>query len=411
LKSFLSAATSGCYLIALRLQQQLLHAVSELEWGRRFQARLYQHELVREMARLQAVGGEPISEDLRSRLLKDDGMIVDRVGRSAVVRLSELVERGEGGVAAVVAERGGGKSLLLQRLASRFAGEAVVFDCPPGGFEAFQGAFAQSLDMDGHEPSCQAFADRLVGTNVRVVAIDNLHRIIRPVKDGQQDMDRVSEFVRHIQANVFWVVALDRAAWQYISRARVGRRIVREELHVPPWNEEQIGELIELRCRSAGIHPDFGQLMLPHQHDETGQETLAERNRLGFYRLLWHAADGNPAVALRLWADSLLVTADGDFIVRHPPHAETEELDKLSMPNLLVLRVIAQSELAAPDDIVESLRFSEAEVEIAVGRSLQNGWIEEVDGRYRLAWNWYRPITTVLARKNLLVRRPRGGPL
>jgi hypothetical protein len=411
LKSFLSAATSGCYLIALRLQQQLLHAVSELEWGRRFQARLYQHELVREMARLQAVGGEPISEDLRSRLLKDDGMIVDRVGRSAVVRLSELVERGEGGVAAVVAERGGGKSLLLQRLASRFAGEAVVFDCPPGGFEAFQGAFAQSLDMDGHEPSCQAFADRLVGTNVRVVAIDNLHRIIRPVKDGQQDMDRVSKFVRHIQANVFWVVALDRAAWQYISRARVGRRIVREELHVPPWNEEQIGELIELRCRSAGIHPDFGQLMLPHQHDETGQETLAERNRLGFYRLLWHAADGNPAVALRLWADSLLVTADGDFIVRHPPHAETEELDKLSMPNLLVLRVIAQSELAAPDDIVESLRFSEAEVEIAVGRSLQNGWIEEVDGRYRLAWNWYRPITTVLARKNLLVRRPRGGPL
>jgi hypothetical protein len=410
-RSFLSAATSGCYLIALRLQQQMLQAVSGLEWGRRFQARLYQHELVREMARLQAVGGEPISKDLRSRLLTDDGKFVDKVGRSVVARLSELVERGKGGVAAVVAERGGGKSLLLQRLASRFASDAVVFDCPPGGFEAFREAFAQGLNMDGHEPSCQAFSKRLEGTNARVVAIDNFHRIIRPVKDGQQDMDRVSEFIRHIQANVFWVVALDRAAWQYISRARVGRRIVLEELHMPPWSEEQIGELIELRCRNAGIHPNFGQLILLHRHDETGQETLTERNRLGFYRLLWHAADGNPAVALRLWADSLLVTADGEFIVRHPPHPETEELDRLSMPNLLVLRVIAQSELVAPDDIVESLRFSKAEVEIAIGRSLQNGWIEDVDGRYRLTWTSYRTITTVLARKNLLIRRPRGGPL
>jgi hypothetical protein len=120
--------------------------------------------------------------------------------------------------------------------------------------------------------------------------------------------------------------------------------------------------------------------------------------------LLWDAADGNPAVALRLWADSLAVTEDGKVIVHLPSPPATSEIEKLTPTQLLVLRVIAQSELIARDEIVESLRFSEANVGNAILVSLQQGWVEEVDGRYRLSWDWYRTITRVLVRRNFLDR-------
>jgi hypothetical protein len=120
--------------------------------------------------------------------------------------------------------------------------------------------------------------------------------------------------------------------------------------------------------------------------------------------LLWDAADGNPAVALRLWADSLAITEDGKFVVHLPSPSETSEIEKLTPTQLLVLRVIAQSELIARNEIVESLRFSEANVGNAILVSLQQGWIEEVDSRYRLSWDWYRTITRVLVRRNFLDR-------
>ena len=109
-------------------------------------------------------------------------------------------------------------------------------------------------------------------------------------------------------------------------------------------------------------------------------------------------------MALRLWADSLAITEDGKFVVHLPSPSETSEIEKLTPTQLLVLRVIAQSELIARDEIVESLRFSETNVGNAILVSLQQDWIEEVDGRYRLTWDWYRTITRVLVRRNFLDR-------
>jgi hypothetical protein len=193
-------------------------------------------------------------------------------------------------------------------------------------------------------------------------------------------------------------------AWNFLNRVRAERAVTPAVLELPFWTEEQIGHLIAQRCRDADITPDFGQLILPRYDYDAGQETLAERNRFAFYRLLWDAADGNPAVALRLWADSLAITEDGKFVVHLPSPSETSEIERLTPTQLLVLRVIAQSELIARNEIVESLRFSEANVGNAILVSLQQGWIEEVDGRYRLSWDWYRTITRVLVRRNFLDR-------
>jgi hypothetical protein len=167
--------------------------------------------------------------------------------------------------------------------------------------------------------------------------------------------------------------------------------------------------LIDLRCTEVDISPDFGNLVLPRQLDEVDYDTHEERNRRGFSRILWNAAEGNPEVALQLWVDSLSVSPDGKIIVNIPRLPETGELEGLNITVLLVLRVITQSGLATQDDIIESLRFPMGDVVRAVRFSMQHGWIEEINGRYRLTWKWFRSITLVLSRQNLLPRTSIGG--
>ena len=403
-RSYVSAAVASPYLITVRLQQQFLRAISGLEWGRRLQASLYKRELTREKARLGTLGGQPISAELRDRLLVGRGQIIDKVARGELTRLAELVEDDRGGVAVIVAERGCGKSLMLQRLAMKFERQALIFDCPPAGYEAFQKAFAGALGLSEDKASSGEIARGLKKCGARLVGIDNLHRLIRPVKGGQQGLDRLSQLFRETGGRILWILTIDKLTWHFLNSVRAERAVTPAIFELLLWTEEQIGDLIDQRCRDAGITPDFGQLILPRHDDDAGQETLAERNRLAFHRLLWDAADGNPAVALRLWADSLAVTEDGKVIVHLPSPPATSEIEKLTPTQLLVLRVIAQSELIARDEIVESLRFSEANVGNAILVSLQQGWVEEVDGRYRLSWDWYRTITRVLVRRNFLDR-------
>ncbi len=404
LRSYVSAAVASPYLITVRLQQQAFRAISGLEWGRRLQANLYKRELSREKARLGTLGGKPISAELRDQLLVGRGQIIDKVARGELARLVKLVEDDRGVVAVIVAERGCGKSLLLQRLATKFERQVLIFDCPPAGYEAFQKAFACALDLSEDKASSEEIAGGLEKCGARLIGIDNFHRLIRPVKGGRQGLDRLSQLFRETGGRILWVLTIDKLTWNFLNSVRAERAVTPAILKLPFWTEEQIGDLIAQRCRDADIAPDFGQLILPRYDDDAGQETLAERNRLAFYRLLWDAADGNPAVALRLWADSLAITEDGKFVVHLPSPSETSEIERLTPTQLLVLRVIAQSELIARNEVVESLRFSEANVGNAILVSLQQGWIEEVDGRYRLSWDWYRTITRVLVRRNFLYR-------
>ena len=75
---------------------------------------------------------------------------------------------------------------------------------------------------------------------------------------------------------------------------------------------------------------------------------------------------------------------------------------------LLILRVVAQSEWTTQEEIVNSLELPVTEVKGALHLATARGWLESQNGRFRLTWKWFRRITRVLARKNLLVRTTLG---
>jgi hypothetical protein len=222
---------------------------------------------------------------------------------------------------------------------------------------------------------------------------------------GQAELNRLEEFTLKVKSSIPWIVVMDKHAFQYVLRVHSDRAMVEDLIDLPTWTQEQISELVTYRCRQAGMTPDFSQMDIPYLFDETEYETIEERNRSGFYRILWNAAGGNPSVALRLWADTLAVTADDRIVVRHlPRELSTGQLEGANLSVLLLLRVIAQSEISTTEDIGEGLQLPFAVVSNAIRVAMIRGWIEEIDGTYRITWRWFKTINRVLARQNLLAR-------
>jgi hypothetical protein len=245
---------------------------------------------------------------------------------------------------------------------------------------------------------------RLRECGIRLVVLDDLHRLARPAMGGLNEIDLVSAIIGRAGKGTIWAVGVGREAWQYIKAASGARVMMNEVITLPSWTEEQIAELLELRASRADLKPEFRHLALSRQLDDGGYEGIEDRRRHGFFRVVWDMADGNPEVAAQLFAQSLMLDQRGQVRVCLPKPPLADGVHKAGLTVRLVLRVMVQTELATVDHLVDSLRLSRAEVGNALRFCVQSGWAEEVLGHYRLTWRWYRTITRVLTRQGLLAR-------
>lgn len=409
LMGFLGAICGAVYLFVDWCRLRLLKLITHFEWGHHFVAYMTRIEAIRASDRQQEkIEGTPLPEETRQRLYQSAGGVVETVGQEILTHLIGKVRQRQSGIEVVVAERGGGKTQLFERLDGLFEDKMVLLDCPPGGLTPFKETIAQTFDLKVSELSAESLTERLREQRVAAIGIDNMHRMCRPALGGQHDLNRVGELIRAIEAKVFWIFGFDWAGWQYISRVRSDHLFVDSIWKLSLWKEHEIRDLLEMRSAYAGIKPDFNELDLSSQFEDFDYDSIEERNRFAFSRIIWNAAEGNPAVALQLWADSLRILNDGRTIITFPPLPSTNELENSHISILLLLRVVAQSGYANQEEITDSLDLSEIEVAAALRHALVRNWIECDQGRYRLTWVWFRSVIRVLARQNLLVRRTLG---
>jgi hypothetical protein len=406
---YLGTGIGAVYLVVNSLRRLVLKWVNAFEGGRYFVANLTRLEAMRVSERMpQILEGEPISNEMRTRFFEDESGLVETVGQAALNRMVSLAETRQRGGVVVVAEQGGGLTHLFKRLKSSLEEQMLIFECPPGGIGPFQERFAALFDLSTSNLTPTTISAALIERKIKVIALDSLHRISRPAFGGQRDVERIADLIAPAQNDVFWFFGVSWAGWHYISRVRANRMFLDDVVRLPLWSEEQIREMIELRSSHIGINPDFGDLDLPRQFEDMDFETEEDRNRFGFFRILWNASDGNPMVSLQLWADSLRMHTDGRILVSIPQLPTISELDSVDMNMLLILRVVAQSEWTTREEIVNSLQLPVNEVAGALRLATSRGWLESENGRFRLTWKWFRSITRVLARKNLLVRTTLG---
>ena len=401
LRSYTSAASGAVRLLANTLRRSLLRNILRLGSDQGFASSLVTGKSDSGIGVTQPDPVAALPEPLRKKLMAH-GEFYDRFARSERREIINRAKQEQSGVIAITGERGIGMSTLLARITESLDGRMILLDCLGKSYDELAHSLGEALGV--RNVNSKNVSQKLEDSGIHAIAIDNLHRLVRPVMGGQKDLAKLSELIEGIHVGVLWIFSVDCFAWQFMRRARADRSTIGEAIELRSWSEEQIAELLDMRNTEAGIDADFSNAPVPPEFMETAMDTVEERNKAGVFRMICAMAGGNPSVALRIWADSIYPDESGRLLVRAPVQLRSRELDKAAPNLLLVLRAIAQWEVISEKDIAGNLRLPPGAVGSAIHYSLQRGWIEESQAGYRLAWRWFRTIIRVLLRQNLLAR-------
>lgn len=298
-----------------------------------------------------------------------------------------LIARGNahrGGVFAVVAPRGMGKTTLLAELARGVADHVEVRCRASMPAEAVTRADASGPAM---------------------VLVDDAHTLIASRIGGFSRFDAVIHHARASAAARVWVFAFDASVWPLLRRARDARPLFDETFMLAGWSETELAALMSDRCALGAVVPCYDRLLdpLPVGADEHERREALASKRLGYERMVWDHVGGNPGLAMEVWRSSLASDAEGVVHVR-PLRTQAEaKLEGLSDASLFVLRAVLQLAPTDADTVAEATRRGVDEVLEDLRYGVAQGFYEETDGQYRIAWPWLRAATQLLERRHLLV--------
>lgn len=327
-------------------------------------------------------------------------------GSAELKQLGKFLLSDSPAVCIVSGERGIGTTTLLKQLLHKVKNARPIYlNCPHAGYKELLQDLAGQLGLDAQATEIQILAFLRKSDESILIALDNAQRLVKPKVGGLAELMKFTNLLRRSKGNHRAVLAIEKASWRFVDRARGERLLFDWVTFMPRWSERQIGKLLDSRIDTSLEHPvTFEGLVVPKQWD---QESLSEgeRARQGFYRILWHYADGNPTVALRFFRLSIRRNKETDAVVVRLFHApESDELEQMPKPMLAVLRSIVQIEIASPEELSDCTQLSISEV-IGTLRYFQSrGFIEWSEDKARVSDHWFRHITNVLHRQHLLVK-------
>src|SRR5207253_1305508 len=103
---------------------------------------------------------------------------------------------------------------------------------------------------------------------------------------------------------VLWVVAFAHYPWEFLSWIARGDTVFRSIVHLTPWTDNEIRQLLERRNAASGLTILYDDLLVEDQLGlDSGAQILTTAR--DYNRLVWDYAEGSPRVALHVWGRSL----------------------------------------------------------------------------------------------------------
>ncbi len=404
--SFPAAVAGAVYMVGQLVSRFVRVYVVGFDFVKRILAYWFRREVTKKSeSRTSSVDDGDIAPELYGAFDPEhrSESLVASVADKQIDEIIARVREPGGAVFALVGERGSGKSTILTRIRKKTP-DTVVVSCPVGGISEFRRALRLALGLDEDASSQEVLELLNKDEGDKALLVDDAQHLVRPFVDGLQELDGLVALARESSTHCTWVFAFDSVIWQYFQRAREVRPLFDDIIKLRPWSEEGIVRLLRSRSEAVELDADFGRLVgeLPADADELDVQEGLDRARNGFHRLLWDYSLGNPGVSLHFWRESLRCGPDGTHIVRLFEAPDTGDLERLPDSTVFVLRAVIQLEHAAVGDVLEATMLARRQVDDAIRYALGRGYIEQIEGRYRIRWKWFRTITRFLSRRHLL---------
>ncbi|SLK01145.1 hypothetical protein [Novosphingobium mathurense] len=319
-----------------------------------------------------------------------------------------LPELQPGTVTLVVGERGLGKSSFLRDLSGQYedCGKVVRLSVGSPDLGALLRDLHAALGTGVKSPDPAELSGWLARADAPcLITVDDLQRLVIPAIGGLAAIDTLIAMARSSGINCRWAFTIGEDAWSFLQRARIDRVLFDAVIRLPHWSSADLRALIERRTAQVGLQPDFSA-MIDDGVFELGEDlTVEERKKRGYFDRLAEYVNGNPAIALDYWRQSLFVDGlDQRVVVRTFDAPAVDRLAALPLPSLFVLRAIMRMDMADVPSIQASTDLSTSIVTDAL-RSLQLlGVIAPVAGYYQITLHWWMEATRLLLRQNLTVR-------
>ena len=326
--------------------------------------------------------------------------------KAEIKLLSQYLLTDSPAMCVVRGERGIGTTTLLKQMVYKVNNATPIYiSCPSAGYSELICALALALGLDKDASEIHILGFLRKSEICYLIAIDNAQRLVKPMVGGLADLIKFANLMRRSKKNHRCLLAIEKSSWRFVDRARGERLLFDHVVFLPRWTEAQIGQLLASRINMTQEFPvAFEGLVVPRQWDQD-DITEEERARIGFFRILWHYADGNPTVALRFFRLSLRRDKlTNKVVVRLFNAPENEDLEKMPKPMLAILRSVVQLEVSSPEELSQCTQLTIAEVIGTLRYFESRGYIEWTDDKARVSDHWYRFITNALHRQHLLVK-------
>lgn len=324
--------------------------------------------------------------------------------------LHDYIDAGRRGVIAVVGDRGDGKRTWLDhvlkqvsftshrivraRIGRRLSSEPEVVEWLSEnlGFEKTDDANRLATLLKETEPALFIIEETQLAFLRAVGGFDGLRTLLHIVSQHDE---------RHC-----WVLSMHRPAWWYLSRVEdaLGADIFRAVIELQPMTDDQLRELVTLRTEHAGYQATFHPLVRRNPLASSQYSSDLRQATHAYFRLLADSAQGNPAVALRLWASSLYVQ-DGDegtCDVHLTPEIRAltfPELDETELFNLAALRI--QDRLNV-DELIRVNNMQTGQVLVSLEVLVGHGLIDKEGDEVNINLLHLPGVTRTLRRRQLL---------
>lgn len=337
--------------------------------------------------------------------LEDDELSIDRY--PGLPELEERFARFRGGARVgatlLVGRTGYGKTSWLRAARSRLAGAdvtSIVLRERATTETDLVAALASALSAPPSTRDVDALVAFLESQSRRVVTVDETQLLfLRGVGQGGgwRAFARVVERTSDV---ILWIVAFAHYPWEILNWAAMGDHVFRTIVHLAPWSEAEISELLRRRTAASQLEVVYDDLLMGDGAVDASTQILTTAR--DYDRLIWDYAEGSPRVALHVWSRSLLPDGERRARVRLFANPDATLLEALTESAKFVLAAIVWHERLSLAEAVAVTLVPPAHGEDAFERFVELGIAETVAGRLRITPRWWPVVVRYLRRKHLI---------